>query len=103
MLVARNDTYVSTMEGVVDWSQIEIAPMNDDRVDVPIIEENMCLVLGIKGELERQKIVSETAMKASIADVNVCVADTDDDLLPHAALPMLDHMFEEVHFWLTRQ
>ncbi|KAE8768731.1 hypothetical protein D1007_59771 [Hordeum vulgare] len=72
--VAKNGTYVSTMEGSVDWSQIEIAPMNDEEIDVPISEENMCSVLGINDEPEHRKIVSEAAMKAYIADVDACVA-----------------------------
>ncbi|XP_037462214.1 uncharacterized protein LOC119333417 [Triticum dicoccoides] len=92
--VASNDTYVSTMEGSVDWSKIEIAPMNDEEIDVPITEENMCSVLGINDEPEHRKIVSEAAMKASIADVDACVADIDEDLLADAALPVPDHMPE---------
>ncbi|KAI4981353.1 hypothetical protein ZWY2020_021838 [Hordeum vulgare] len=100
--VAGNDTHVSTMEGGVDWSQIEIAPMNDDEIDIPITEEKMCSVLGINDEPEHKKIVSEAAMKASIANVDASVADIDDDLLADAALPVPDHMPEEDHFWLTR-
>ncbi|KAI4976671.1 hypothetical protein ZWY2020_050278 [Hordeum vulgare] len=101
-VVVRNDTHVSTMEGGVDWSQIEIAPMNDDEIGIPITEEKMCSVLGINDEPEHKKTVSEAAMKASIANVDASVADIDDDLLADAALPVPDHMPEEDHFWLTR-
>ena len=101
--MAGNDTHVSTMEGGVDWSQIEIAPMNDDEIDVPITEENMCSVLGINDEPEHKKIVSEAAMKASIAHVDACVADIDEDLLADAALPVPDHMPEEDHFWYDKE
>ncbi|KAI5002170.1 hypothetical protein ZWY2020_026820 [Hordeum vulgare] len=101
-VVARNDTHVSTMEGGVDWSQIEIASMNDDEIDIPITKEKMCSVLGINDERENKKILSEAAMKASIANVDASVADIDDDLLADAALPVPDHMPEEGHFWLTR-
>ncbi|KAI4978649.1 hypothetical protein ZWY2020_015402 [Hordeum vulgare] len=98
-VVARNDTHVSTMEGGVDWSQIEIAPMNDDEIDIPITEEKMCSVIGINDEPEHKKHVSEATMKASIANVDASVADIDDDLLADAALPVPDHMPEEDHFW----
>ncbi|XP_037473932.1 uncharacterized protein LOC119349951 [Triticum dicoccoides] len=91
------------MEGSVDWSKIEIAPMNDEEIDVPITEENMCSVLGINDEPEHRKIVSEAAMKASIADVDACVADIDEDLLADAALPVPDHMPEEDHFWYDKE
>ncbi|KAE8783670.1 hypothetical protein D1007_42758 [Hordeum vulgare] len=101
--VATNGTYVSTMEGSVDWSQIEMAPMNDEEIDVPISEENMCSVLGINDEPEHRKTVSEAAMKACTADVDACVADIDDDLLADAALPVPDHIPEEDHFWYDKE
>ncbi|KAE8769494.1 hypothetical protein D1007_58903 [Hordeum vulgare] len=102
-VVARNDTHVSTMEGGVDWSQIEIASMNDDEIDIPITKEKMCSVLGINDEPENKKNLSEAAMKASIANVDACVADIDDDLLADAALPVPDHMPEEDHFWYDKE
>lgn len=101
--MASNDTYVSTMEGSVDWSQIEIAPMNDDEIDVPITEENMCSVLGINDEPVHRKCVSEAAIKASIANVDACVADIDEDLLADAALPVPDHMPEDGQFWYDKE
>ncbi|KAE8787868.1 hypothetical protein D1007_38192 [Hordeum vulgare] len=39
---------VVDIEPPIDWSQIEIAPPNEDEVDVPITEENMCDFLGIE-------------------------------------------------------
>ena len=102
-MVARNDIHVSTMEGGIDWSQIEIAPMNDDEIDVPITEENKCSVLGIDDEPMQRKCVSEAAIKASIANVDACVADIDEDLLADAALPVPDHMPEENHFWYDKE
>ena len=89
--MASNDSYVSTMVGSVDWSQIEIAPMNDDEIDVPITEENMCSVLGIDDEPVQRKCVSEAAIKASIANVDACIVDISEDLLADAALPVPDH------------
>lgn len=100
--MASNDTYVSTMEGSVDWSQIKIAPMNDDEIDVPITEENMCSVLGINDEPEHRKIVSEAAMKASIAEVDACVPDIDGDLLADAALPRGVEFCQFLRYWLGR-
>jgi hypothetical protein len=37
----------SSIDRVIDWSQIEIAPMNENEIDVPVVEENLCLMLGI--------------------------------------------------------
>ena len=54
-------------------------------------------------EPEHRKIVSEAAMKASIAHVDACVADIDEDLLADAALPVPDHMPEENHFWYDKE
>ncbi|KAE8805180.1 hypothetical protein D1007_18820 [Hordeum vulgare] len=102
-VVARNDTHVSTMEGGIDWSQIEIAPMNGDEIDVPITQENMCSVLGINDEPAHQKFISEAAMKASIADVDACASDIDEDLLVDVALPVPDHMPKEDHFWYDKE
>jgi hypothetical protein len=35
----------SSSIGVIDWSQIEIARANENEIDVPVTEENLCLML----------------------------------------------------------
>jgi hypothetical protein len=51
-----NDMRVSSMvfglEAPIDWSLIEIAPPEEDNVDIPISEDNMCNMLGIEDDAE---------------------------------------------------
>lgn len=83
-----NDRFVhSEAEATVDWSSIEIAPIANGDIDVPITEENMCTILGIQEEdVQIQKV---TELRAPIA-----VCDIDEELLDEAAIPVDDHIPE---------
>jgi hypothetical protein len=88
---------------VIDWSQIEIAPANEDEIDVPIAEENLCLMLGINDTSGHQRAIAVAAIEASIENINDCMDDIDENLLVDAAFPVPDNMLEEKHFWYDEE
>jgi hypothetical protein len=45
--IAQSNDGSSLVDRVIDWSQIEIAPANENEIEVPVAEENLCLILGI--------------------------------------------------------
>uniref|UniRef100_A0ACD5WL29 Uncharacterized protein n=1 Tax=Avena sativa TaxID=4498 RepID=A0ACD5WL29_AVESA len=93
----------SSIDTLIDWSQIEIAPANEDEIDVPIAEENLCLMLGINDKSGHRRDKAGAAIEASIANINACMDDINEDLLADAALPVSDQMPEENHFWYDKE
>jgi hypothetical protein len=85
----NNDMCVSSMvlgaEPPIDWSLIEIAPPEEDNVDVPISEENMCNMLGIEDDAELPEPPPSPPGEA------VYMTDEEDQqLLIDAAIPVDD-------------
>jgi hypothetical protein len=72
--------------------------MNENEIDVPVAEENLCLMLGINDKSGHRRAIAGAAIEASNANINACMDDIDEDLLADAALPVHDHMPEEKHF-----
>jgi hypothetical protein len=101
-IVQSNDGS-SLSDRVVDWSQIEIAPANEDEIEVPVAEDNLCLILGINDKSGPRQALAGAATEATIANINACVDDIDEDLLADAALPVPEHMPEENHFWYDKE
>ncbi|CAM0947138.1 unnamed protein product [Alopecurus aequalis] len=101
-IVQSNDGS-SSLDRVIDWSQIEIAPANEDEIDVPVAEENLCLMLGINDKSGHRRAIAGAAIEASIANINASMDDIDEDLLADAALPVSEHMPEENHFWYDKE
>jgi hypothetical protein len=101
-ILQSNDGSSSTQR-VIDWSQIEIAPANEDAIEVPVAEEKLCLMLGISDKSGHRETVAGAAIEASIANMDACVDDIDENLLGDAALPVPDHMPEEKHFWYDKE
>jgi hypothetical protein len=77
--------------------------MNENEIDIPIAEENLCLMLGINGKYGHQRAESRAAINASIANVNTSMSDIDKNLLDEVALPVPDHLPEEHHFWYDKE
>ena len=93
----------NSIDRVIDWSQIEIAPVNEDEIDVPVPEEKLCLMLGIDDKAGHQRAIDGPAIEASVANISACMQDIDADLLADAALPVPDHMPEEKQFWYDKE
>jgi hypothetical protein len=101
--IARSNDGSSSVDRVIDWSQIEIAPANENEIEVPVAEENLCLILGIDDKFGHQRAIAGAAIEASIANINVSMDDIDQHLLADAAVPVPDHMPEEKHFWYDKE
>jgi hypothetical protein len=78
-ILQSNDGSSSTQR-VIDWSQIEIAPANEDAIEVPVAEEKLCLMLGISDKSGHRQTVAGAAIEASIANMDACVDDIDENL-----------------------
>lgn len=76
-------------ESPIDWSLIEIAPPNEDEVDVPITEENMCDFLGIEEDETHEAPPSPPSEDVYITD------EEDQQLLTEAAIPVDDRIAQE--------
>lgn len=101
-IVQSNDGN-SSIDRVIDWSQIEIAPANEDEIDVPVAEERLCLMLGVNDKAGHRRAIAGAAIESSNANIKACMDNIDDDLLADAALPVPDHMPEENHFWYDQE
>ena len=101
-IVQSNDGS-SSVDRVIDWSKIEIASANENEIEVPIAEENLCLMLGINDRSKHQRAMAGVAIEASIANINTSMDDIDKDLIADAALPVSDHMPEENHFCYDKE
>jgi hypothetical protein len=101
-IVQSNDGS-SSIDRVIDWSQIEIAPANEDEIEVPIAEENLCLMLGVNDKSRHRRAIAGVAIEASTANINACMDSIDKELLADAALPVPEDMHEEHHFWYDKE
>ncbi|EMS56777.1 hypothetical protein TRIUR3_30488 [Triticum urartu] len=80
---------VLDIEPPIDWSLIEIAPPNEDEVDVPVTEENMCDFLGIEEDETHEAPSSPPSEDAYLTD------EEDQQLLTEAAIPVDDKIAQE--------
>ncbi|KAM0901260.1 hypothetical protein ACQ4PT_020092 [Festuca glaucescens] len=101
--IVQSNCGSSSIDGVIDWSQIEIAPTNENEIEVPIAEENLCLMLGINDKSGHRLAMAGAAIEDSIANINASMDDIDADLLADAAFPVPNHMPEETHFWYDKE
>ena len=60
-------------------------------------------MLGIDDKSRHRRAIAGAAIEASIANINACMDDINEDLLDDAALPVPDHMPEENHFWYDKE
>ena len=80
---------VLDIEPPIDWSLVEIAPPNEDEVDVPVTEENMCDFLGIEEDETHEAPSSPPSEDAYLTD------EEDQQLLTEAAIPVDDKIAQE--------
>jgi len=60
-------------------------------------------MLGINDKSGHRRDKAGAAIEASIANINACMDDINEDLLVDAALPVSDQMPEENHFWYDKE